>query len=122
MDKIEAKFLERIRATEDAGGDVGDVVQEFLDENIELMDFVGFLSHLCEMGGSPDEDGDVQARVTDCVRADGKYSVTIEAFFDEKVYGGGCPDMPTISPRTGDASLRSPLTLVSFLGRRRTST
>ncbi|PTR32483.1 hypothetical protein C8J98_10536 [Luteibacter sp. OK325] len=103
MDKIETNFLERIKATDDAGGDVGDVVQEFLDEHIESMDYVDFLSHLCEMGGSPDENGDVQVRVTDCVGADDKYHVLVEVFFDEKVYGGGCPDMPTIAPRTGEA-------------------
>jgi hypothetical protein len=98
MMKIKAKWLARLNN----GEDPEEVMQNYFDME-GPGDYLDYLQHLCEIGGLPNENEDPELAVKDAVISGGKCHVKIEAFFDEKVNGCGCPDMPTLEPRNGDA-------------------
>jgi hypothetical protein len=77
-------------------------MQEFFDDSRHA-DSVP-LDEFCAMGGAPDPDDSPEIHVNGAEVA-GKYCTgTLTAYFNEVVYGGGCPDMPTVKPRQGDVS------------------
>jgi hypothetical protein len=75
------------------------------------------LQSLCKSGGFPDEDntpdihvdGNIQMTSSSCAG-------TLTAYFAEKVYPSGCPDMPKRWERTGDVNfvIELPSGKVSF--------
>jgi hypothetical protein len=78
-----------------------EVIVEYLDTGD--CDYVDSLGHLCQIGGWPDEEIQPEYRVLSVNIGPSECQVTVTAFFDEKVYGGGCPDMPTRVSREGNA-------------------
>lgn len=95
-----AQRLDRIRSDEDDG----QVLQDFLDEEGDP-NYVDSLIHLCEMGGCPDEDRDPEYRVKRTVREGSTCRAVVDVFFDEKTYGGGCDDIPSISQIFGELEI-----------------
>lgn len=90
------EFISRISSGEDPVVVIQDLLDDEGDEN-----FIDSLQCLCEIGGSPDEDAEPEYSVKSAQVSDSSVSVSCDVFFDEKVFGGGCPDMPTIEPRSG---------------------
>lgn len=83
------------------GNNIHEVIQEHLD-NCGDPDYVDNLIHLCEQGGCPDEDDDPEYHVEEVEVKGTTCIVRATAYTKEKYFGGGCPDMPTITPRTGE--------------------
>jgi hypothetical protein len=96
--KLDAEWLTRLNSGEDAD----QVMHEYLEDQ-GPGDYVTYLQHLCEMAGWPDENTDPQFTVESAIISGNECHVLVEAYFDEKVFGGGCPDMPTIEPRSAEA-------------------
>jgi hypothetical protein len=88
------------------GADAGDAAQAFFEDFSSLETDAFPLDNFCKIGGSPDEDGAPEIAIieADFLAASSKLTGSFTAYFDEKVYGGGCPDMPTIKSRQGDIS------------------
>lgn len=93
----QTKHLDAIRLGAD---DLEQLVQDGLSEYGDE-DYIDNLSDLCEIGGCPDEDKDPEFTVTGARLEGNIVTFSCEVYFDEKVYGGGCPDMPTIKSRHG---------------------
>jgi hypothetical protein len=77
-----------------------EIFSEFLNETGDP-NYLDDLLDLCESGGCPDENRDPEYRVHSVSRVDDLLVFECEVFFDEKFFGSGCPDMPTIITRTG---------------------
>lgn len=84
--------------------DPGEVMQEFFDDSTNA-DGVP-LDSFCVMGGAPDHEDSAEIQVLDAQISDDECTGELTAYFNEVVYGGGCPDMPTIKPRQGDVSFK----------------
>lgn len=98
--KFSARELERLRSSKE----VADEMQEFFDESSNACDLP--LDGFCEMGGSSDPEDTPEIQVLDA-QLDANYCTgTLTAYFNEVVYGGGCPDMPTVKPRLGDVAFK----------------
>ena len=93
---VPEEYLERIRA----GEDNLQVIQEFFDD-IGDPDYIDNFNDLCECGGIADDDKDPEYSVSSAELSGSTLTVNCNVFFDEKYSGGGCPDMPSIAPRTG---------------------
>jgi hypothetical protein len=94
---INQTYLDRIASGDE---DLVEILQEYLDEEGDR-DYIDRLGGLCEMGGYPDENTYPQYSVKSAECVEGKVVFLCDVFFDEKVFGGGCPDMPTIEARSG---------------------
>ena len=95
--KIDAQFADRIVE----GEDLDTVLQEILDGGDE--DYLDNLLPLCKIGGWPNKEEDPCIEgISEAVLNGTTVTFKAEVYFDEKVYGGGCPDMPTIEARTGE--------------------
>lgn len=89
------------------------IIDNFFCENASYVP----LEYLCVRGGSPDEDdtpdihvhADVELTSINCTG-------TLTAYFNEKVYPAGCPDMPKKWWRNGDLkfAIALPSGIVSF--------
>jgi hypothetical protein len=79
------------------------VIQEHLNDFGDP-DYVDNLGHICQNGGYPDEDGDPQYGVEHVEIGPTAAMVTVKAYFDEKYFGSGCPDMPSRAERIGEAT------------------
>lgn len=98
--KMSGRDVEKLRLAADAV----DHMQEFFEESSRADEIP--LDNFCVMGGAPDPDDTPEIQVLDA-RLDGTCcSGMLTAYFDEVVYGGGCPDMPTIKPRQGDVAFK----------------
>ena len=96
--RVDQKYVDRIKTGKES---LSQVLQDLMDDGADV-NFVDSLAGLCEIGGCPDEDCDPQYSVTAANITGDLVIFTCEVFFDEKVYGGGCPDMPTIESRSGE--------------------
>lgn len=95
---LDVELLARLNG----GDDPGEVMQNYLDYKGDD-DYVTNLQHLCEMAGWPDENIRPYFAVESAVIIGNECRIKVNAHFDEKVHGGGCPDMPTIAHRYGQA-------------------
>lgn len=95
--------------------DHAQIFQDFLDESGDP-DFIDTFLGLCESAGMPDEDCDPQYCVKDFQRSGSKLTFDCEVYFDEKYFGSGCPDMPTIIPRSGTVTYEIDLDTGSLHG------
>lgn len=98
--KMSARDLENLRLAADA--DAVDHMQEFFEESSRAEEIP--LDNFCVMGGAPDPDDTPEVQVLDARLDDTHCSGMLTAYFNEVVYGGGCPDMPTTKPRQGDVA------------------
>jgi hypothetical protein len=94
---ISKPYLDRLA---NAGEDPGNVMQEFFND-LGDSDYIDNLGCLCQSGGYPDEDSDPEIVVKSVSRSANSLRATCEVFFDEKYFGSGCPDMPTLVPIHG---------------------
>ena len=94
---VTKEVLEALRADD---ADHVEIFQEFLDDSGDP-NCLDSLLGLCESAGMPDENTDPQYCVQSVRHVDDLLTFRCDVFFDEKFFGGGCPDMPTIIPRTG---------------------
>jgi len=88
--------IDRLRTAQDPA----DVIQEFFDESTNA-DKVP-LDSFCTMGGAPDPEDTPDIEVVDAKVTGNECTGELTADFNEVVYGGGCPDMPTVRRRQGD--------------------
>lgn len=95
---IHQKYVDQIKSAQDP---LREVLQDVMNDQGDI-NYVDSLAGLCEMGGWPDEESDPEYSITDAIITGDVVVFTCEVFFDEKVYGGGCPDMPTIEHRSGE--------------------
>lgn len=98
--KLKHSELEALRAAKDPG----DLIQDVFDDsrNADKVPLDGF----CIMGGAPDPDDSPEIHVNGAESDSRHCSGILTAYFNEVVYGGGCPDMPTVKPRQGDVSFK----------------
>lgn len=87
-----------------AGQDPADVMQEFFDDTTRA-DGVP-LDDFCVMGGAPDPEDSPEIQIIGAQIEAQICTGVMTAFFKEVVYGGGCPDMPTVKHRQGDVSFK----------------
>lgn len=81
-----------------------EVMSEFFDDSSRA-DVVP-LDSFCVMGGAPDSEESPEISVLSAEREATHCTGVLTAYFNEVVYGGGCPDMPTVKPRQGDVSFK----------------
>lgn len=98
--KLKRSELEALLAAEDPA----EVMQEFFDDSTHADDVP--LDSFCVMGGAPDSENSPEIQVLNAQLVAEHCSGVLTAYFDEVVYGGGCPDMPTVKPRQGDVSFK----------------
>lgn len=101
MCKLPLRYTKRIEAGEGVASVLCDFVQDEGDSN-----YIDTLGELCENGGYPDENGDPTYQYIAYEPKEGRRCVLeMTAHFDEKVFGGGCPDMYSIFPTSGPVIL-----------------
>jgi hypothetical protein len=98
--KLNRNELSRLRTE----ADPADVMQEFFDNSINADQIP--MDSFCVMGGAPDHEDSADVQVLDCETSGDECKGELTVFFNEVVYGGGCPDMPTRKPRQGDVSFK----------------
>lgn len=81
-----------------------EVMQDFFDNSSNANDVP--MDSFCVMGGAPDHEDNAEVQVLSCEFNGEECTGELTAYFNEVVYGGGCPDMPTVKPRQGDVSFR----------------
>lgn len=100
--KMNARDLANLRSAGDA--EAADHMQEFFDESSRASDVP--LDIFCVMGGAPDPDDTPEIQILEAQLNATHCSGILTAYFNEVVYGGGCPDMPTVKPRQGDVAFK----------------
>lgn len=98
--KMNANELDALRSEQDPA----DVMQEFFDDSSRADEVP--LDNFCVMGGASDPEDSPEIQVLNAQLNAEHCSGVLTAYFNEVVYGGGCPDMPTIKPRQGDVSFK----------------
>jgi hypothetical protein len=82
-----------------------EVIQNFFEDNSSHAESIP-LDQFCSMGGAPDPNETPEISVISIECDEIQCTGTLTAYFDEVIYGSGCPDMPTNKARTADVAFK----------------
>lgn len=96
--QLKQNQLEALRAAKDP--------VEVMQECFEISPDDIPLDSFCTRGGAPDSENYPEIEVVNA-QLDAQYCTgMLTAYFDEVIYGSGCPDMPSSKPRQGDVTFK----------------